>query len=81
MSAGHPLVAFDIAVSRREELLHQAEERRIVAIADATRSPFATGLRGHLGRLLVGLGERLQSRPHPLVGDLATATGPLRISR
>jgi tRNA(Ile2) C34 agmatinyltransferase TiaS len=82
MSAGHPLIAFEVAITHQDDLLQQAEEQRTVAIADATRRPFVYGFRGRVGHALVGLGERLQStQQRPRASDLASATGALRISR
>jgi hypothetical protein len=81
MSAGHPLVAFAVAIARQDDLLHEAEANRIVAVAGPVPPRVAAGVRGWLGRALVDLGERLQStHKRPLVGELA-ATAALRISR
>jgi hypothetical protein len=82
MSAGHPLIAFDVAINRHEELLRQAEDDRLVAVAGTAHHPFAAGFGDWLGHLLVCMGEHLQtSHRYPLAGDLDSATNALRISR
>jgi hypothetical protein len=82
MSAGHPLIGFDIAIARQDDLLQQAEERRIVNIAGTTANPTVGGFSDWMGHLLVCVGERLQTtHRRPLADDLSPATGAFRIAR
>lgn len=82
MSAGQSLIAFDVAVCRQDDLLHRAEEKRLVAVARTTAPSFAVGFCDRLGDLLVRVGEHLQTtRRRARVGDLDVATGTLRIAR
>lgn len=82
MSAGHPLIAFDVAISRQDDLLQQAEEERLVAVAGMTGHAFAGGFSDWMGHLLIRVGEHLQTtKRHPLASDLDAATGALRIAR
>ena len=81
MSGQHPVIAFDVAISHQDDLLHEAETRRLSAVAGSHRPARGTGLRRRAGSVLVHLGQRLQStHRHRNAGDLAAAS-VLRISR
>ena len=57
---GHPVIGFDFANFRRDDLLREAAERRIVA--DAHRDRGSVGaMRRRVGDALVRVGERLQA--------------------
>jgi hypothetical protein len=82
MSAGHPLIAFDVAISHQDDLLQQAEDKRLVAVAGTTGHSFAGGFSDWMGHLLVRVGEHLQTtQRRPIAGDLDAAAGALRIAR
>ncbi|MEA2511348.1 MAG: hypothetical protein QOJ59_835 [Thermomicrobiales bacterium] len=81
MSGQHPVIAYDVAISLQEGLLHQAEAGRLAACADADRPVVVDRLRRRAGQALVRLGERLESTHRRSTGDLAAASGVLRISR
>ncbi|HKG25066.1 MAG TPA: hypothetical protein VKB09_05415 [Thermomicrobiales bacterium] len=82
MSVQHPIISFEYAISHQDELIHQADVKRLAGAVEASEPRRLSGARRRVGQALVQLGERLQTthrRAH--AGDLAAAAGALRISR
>ena len=78
---GHPIICFDFANNRRDDLLREAAERRIVAEAHRDRDSVGA-LRRRIGDSLVRAGERLQGARHRRIADeLNPAPGALHLAR
>lgn len=82
MSIQHPVISYDVAISLQDELIHQADVKRLSGAIKANESNWVSGVKRRVGQALVQFGERLQA-PHRQAnrGDLAAAAGALRISR
>ena len=81
MNVGHPIIGFDVADSRRNDILREAAAARLVAEARQAH-PSVGVLRRHAGHALVRLGEHLQgARQHRLAEELGEGAGALRLAR
>jgi hypothetical protein len=56
----HPYIREEFALEHRQQLLHEAEQERIVANVPKRPSSSLQRLAGRLGIALIGLGTRLQ---------------------
>ena len=75
MNAGHSIIGFDVAQSRRDDILREAAAARLVAEAHRAR-PSVGALRRLAGDALVRLGEHLQgARRHRLAGEPGAGAG------
>jgi hypothetical protein len=82
VSVQHPIISFEYAISHHDELIHQADVKRLAGAVDTSESRRLSGLKRRVGQALVQLGERLQATHRRAnAGDLAAAAGALRISR
>ena len=82
MSVQHPIISFEVAISHQDELIHQADVKRLAGAVDVGRPRLLGDAKRRAGQALVRLGERLQAnRRRANVGDLAAAAGALRIAR
>jgi hypothetical protein len=82
MTVQHPIVTFDLEMSRQDEIRHRVEAGRLVRLADDHRSSIASAVCQWAGQTLIHFGEYLQRhRRRPVAGDLAAMAGALRISR
>ena len=81
MNVGHPIIGFDFANCRREDILRHAEKRRLVSEARGAR-PSAGALRLKVGNVLVRFGEHLQGVREPRIAKrLGDAPGILHLAR
>ena len=81
MNVGHPIIGFDFANSRREDILRQAEARRLVSEAREAQ-PAVGALRRQVGNVLVRCGEHLQgARERRSPKGLGDAPGILHLAR
>jgi hypothetical protein len=82
MSMQHPIISFDVAISHQDDLLSQAETKRLVGTAETNGSGVLCDLKRSVGQALVRLGEHLQmGHRRAKAGDLGAAAGALRLSR
>jgi hypothetical protein len=80
MSSQHPIIAFEVAHAHQDEMLHQADSRRLNGAAESDHKRIL-GVKQFVGQRLVRMGERLQATRRTNGGELGAAAGALRISR
>ena len=81
MYATHTPIAFEMAVRRQEDLLHQVEQRRLIDEAVAGRQTGSVqALRRFAGSLIVRAGQRVQGQERRQAAGAPTP-GILRMAR